>query len=66
MMRRAILLLVATMAALVLASGVALAVTKVGTDGPDTLRDCLKKHRNEGIAYAPVHEKELPYQPYRC
>jgi hypothetical protein len=29
-------------------------------------RDCLKKHRNKGIAYAPVHEKELPYQPHRC
>jgi Ca2+-binding RTX toxin-like protein len=38
MTRRAILLLVATMAALVLASGVALAVTKIGTNGPDTLR----------------------------
>ena len=38
MTRRAISLLVATMAALVLASGVALALNKVGTDGPDTLR----------------------------
>src|SRR5918998_3008227 len=29
-------------------------------------RDCLKKHRNKVVAYAPVHEKELPHQPYRC
>ena len=37
-MRRAILL-VATMAlTLLVASGVALAVTKIGTDGPDTFR----------------------------
>src|SRR5215212_940182 len=28
-------------------------------------RDCLKKYRNKGIAYALVHEKELPYQPHR-
>jgi hypothetical protein len=37
-MRRMVLLLTVMAAALVLASGVALAVTKVGTDGPDTLR----------------------------
>jgi Ca2+-binding RTX toxin-like protein len=38
MMRRGRRVLVATLAALVLASGVALAVTKIGTNGPDTLR----------------------------
>jgi hypothetical protein len=27
-------------------------------------RDCLKKRGDKGIAYASVHEKELPYQPY--
>ena len=37
-MRRVGLLFAAMALALVLASGVALAVTKVGTDGPDTLR----------------------------
>ncbi len=37
-MRRTILLLVAMAATLVVASGVALAVNKIGTDGPDTLR----------------------------
>ena len=37
-MKRAMLLLAATMAALVLASGVGLADNKVGTNGPDTLR----------------------------
>ena len=37
-MRRMVLLLTVMAAALVLASGVALAVNKVGTDGPDTLR----------------------------
>ena len=37
-MRRLISLLAATALALVLASGVALAVTRIGTDGPDTLR----------------------------
>jgi Ca2+-binding RTX toxin-like protein len=37
-MRRLVLLLTAMALALVLASGVALAVNKVGTDGPDTLR----------------------------
>ena len=37
-MRRVILLLVAMAATQVVASGVALAVTKIGTDGPDTLR----------------------------
>ena len=37
-MRRLVLLLAAMASALVLASGVALAVNKVGTDGPDTLR----------------------------
>ena len=37
-MRRVILLLAAMAATLVVASGVALAVNKVGTDGPDTLR----------------------------
>jgi Ca2+-binding RTX toxin-like protein len=36
-MRRMVLLLTVMAAALVLASGVALAVNKVGTDGPDTL-----------------------------
>ncbi len=37
-MRRAILLLATMMVALLTASGVALAVNKIGTDGPDTLR----------------------------
>ena len=37
-MRRAILLLAVMTATLVVASGVALAVTKIGTDGPDILR----------------------------
>jgi len=37
-MRRVILLLAVMAATLVVAGGVALAVTKIGTDGPDTLR----------------------------
>jgi hypothetical protein len=37
-MRRAILLVAMMAVSLLLASGVALAVTKIGTDGPDTLR----------------------------
>jgi Ca2+-binding RTX toxin-like protein len=37
-MRRVILLLTVMAATLVVASGVALAVTKIGTNGPDTLR----------------------------
>ena len=37
-MRRAILLVVATALITLIASGVALAVTRIGTDGPDTLR----------------------------
>jgi len=37
-MRRTILLLVTMTLTLVVASGVALAVTKIGTDGRDTLR----------------------------
>jgi hypothetical protein len=37
-MRRVALVLVAMALALLLASGVALAVNKVGTNGPDTLR----------------------------
>jgi Ca2+-binding RTX toxin-like protein len=37
-MRRFVLLLTAMAATLVVASGVALAVTRIGTDGPDTLR----------------------------
>jgi Ca2+-binding RTX toxin-like protein len=37
-MRRLVLLLTAMALTLVLASGVALAVNKVGTNGPDTLR----------------------------
>jgi hypothetical protein len=42
MRRRAILLLFAMIATLLLASGVALAVTKIGTNGPDTLRGTNK------------------------
>ena len=38
MMRRAILLVAMMAVSLVVASGVALAVNKIGTDGPDTLR----------------------------
>ena len=38
-MRRVVLILLVMAAALVLASGVALAVTKIGTNGPDTLRE---------------------------
>jgi Ca2+-binding RTX toxin-like protein len=41
-MRRLVLLLTAMALALVVASGVALAVTKVGTNGPDTLRGTNK------------------------
>ena len=37
-MRRVVLVLAAMALALLLASGVALAVTKIGTDGPDTLK----------------------------
>jgi hypothetical protein len=37
-MRRTILLLSTMALCLLVASGVALAVTKIGTDGPDTLR----------------------------
>jgi RTX calcium-binding nonapeptide repeat (4 copies) len=37
-MRRTILLLAAMVLTVLVASGVALAVTKIGTDGPDTLR----------------------------
>jgi hypothetical protein len=37
-MRRVALVLAAIALALLLASGVALAVNKIGTDGPDTLR----------------------------
>jgi hypothetical protein len=37
-MRRTILLLATMSLTLLVASGVALAVTKVGTNGPDTLR----------------------------
>jgi Ca2+-binding RTX toxin-like protein len=37
-MRRTILLLITTSLTVVLASGIALAVTEIGTDGPDTLR----------------------------
>jgi Ca2+-binding RTX toxin-like protein len=36
--RRAILLVAMMAVSLLVASGVALAVTKIGTDGPDTLR----------------------------
>ena len=42
MMRRAILLVAMMAVSLLLASGVALAVTKIGTDGPDTLRGTNK------------------------
>jgi Ca2+-binding RTX toxin-like protein len=38
MRRRVVLVLAAMALALLLASGVALAVNEVGTDGPDTLR----------------------------
>ena len=38
LMRRTILLLATMTLTLLVASGVALAVTKIGTDGPDTLR----------------------------
>jgi hypothetical protein len=37
-MGRLVFLLATTALALVLANGVALAVTRIGTDGPDTLR----------------------------
>ena len=37
-MRRTIVLLASMALTLLVASGVALAVTKIGTDGPDTLR----------------------------
>ena len=37
-MRRMVLLLTVMATCLLVASGVALAVTKIGTDGPDTLR----------------------------
>jgi hypothetical protein len=38
MLRRAILLVATMVLTVLVASGVALAVTKIGTDGPDTLR----------------------------
>src|SRR5919112_1225242 len=38
MMRRTILLMATMALTLLVASGVALAVTRIGTDGPDTLR----------------------------
>jgi hypothetical protein len=38
MMRRTIVLLATMALTLLVASGVALAVTKIGTNGPDTLR----------------------------
>jgi Ca2+-binding RTX toxin-like protein len=41
-MRRVVLVLAAMALALLLASGVALAVNKVGTNGPDTLRGTNK------------------------
>jgi Ca2+-binding RTX toxin-like protein len=41
-MRRVVLMLGAMALALLLASGVALAVNKVGTNGPDTLRGTNK------------------------
>ena len=37
-MRRIMLLAAATALTMLVASGVALAVTRIGTDGPDTLR----------------------------
>jgi Ca2+-binding RTX toxin-like protein len=37
-MRRVVLLLTVVLVTLVVASGVALAVTKIGTNGPDTLK----------------------------
>jgi Ca2+-binding RTX toxin-like protein len=54
-MRRAVLLLAAMALALVVASGVALAVTKIGTDGPDILQgtnkadSLLGKGGNDGL-----------------
>jgi hypothetical protein len=36
-MRRAVVLLATTVLTLLVASGVGLAVTRIGTDGPDTL-----------------------------
>jgi hypothetical protein len=49
-MRRLVLLLTAVAATLVMASGVALAVTKIGTNGPDTLK-------------ATVVDPASPYRP---
>ena len=47
-MRRAILLLALTVATMALASGVALAVTKIGGPGPDVLRGTGNHDRLEG------------------
>ena len=47
-MRRVTLMLTAMALALLLASGVALAVTKIGTNGPDTLRGTNGNDRLEG------------------
>lgn len=56
-MRRVVLVLAAMALALLLASGVALAVTKIGTDGPDTLRgtngdDNLSGRSGNDVLYA--------------
>ena len=54
-MRRAILLVTMMAVSLVVASGVALAVTKIGTDGPDILQgtnkadNLLGKGGNDGL-----------------
>jgi Ca2+-binding RTX toxin-like protein len=48
-MRRVILLLTVMAAMLVLVSGVALAVNKIGTDGPDTLRGTNKADNLIGL-----------------
>ena len=50
-MRRTMLLLATMTLTLLVASGVALAVTKIGTDGPDTLRGTNRQrqpHRQGG------------------
>jgi hypothetical protein len=49
-MRRVVLVLAAMALAMLLASGVAWAVTKIGTNGPDTLRGTTKSDNLVGRA----------------
>ena len=50
MMRRSMLLLATMALTLLVASGLALAVTKIGTDGPDTLRGTNRADNLQAMA----------------